>query len=48
MGDTGMEQSLSMPGENLLTGGGPAIKVRFNVRLCVAESGRVHPGLSPQ
>ena len=35
-----MEQFLSMPGERLSTGGGPTIEVRFNVRLCVAETVR--------
>ena len=47
MVNTVMEQLLSMPDERLPTVGGPTIKVRFNVRLCVAATVRSLLGFSP-
>ncbi len=38
MVNTGLGQFLSMPDERVSTGGGPTLEVRFNVRLCVAET----------
>ena len=46
MVNTGMEQFLSMPDERVPTVGGPTIKVRFNVRLCVAVNARSLLGFS--
>ena len=47
MVNTGMEQILSIPDERAPTGGAPTIKVRFNVRLCVAGKVRSRLGSSP-
>ena len=40
MVNTGMEHFCSMPRESFPTGGRPTLEVRFNVRLCVAETVR--------
>ena len=40
MVNTGMEHFCSMPRESFPKGGRPTLEVRFNVRLCVAETVR--------
>ncbi len=42
---TGLGQFLSMPDEQVSTGGGPTSEVRFNVHLCVA--GKSHEAPAP-